>query len=55
MSLINIIKVFDCMSSVAARAAVFVFSVNARKNKHNTYKVGKSFAIDCTTRFDKKI
>jgi len=29
--------------------------VNAAKNKHNTYKVGKSFAIDCTTRFDKKI
>jgi len=29
--------------------------VNAAKNKHNTYKVGKSFEIDCTTRFDKKI
>jgi len=29
--------------------------VNAAKNKHNTYKVGKSFAIDCTTRFDNKI
>jgi len=35
-------------------APVFVISVNATKNKHSTYKVGESFAIDCTTRFDKK-
>jgi len=33
-------------------AAVFVFSVNAEKHKQNIYKVGKSFAIDCTTRFE---
>jgi len=29
--------------------------VNAAKNKNNTYKVGKSFVIDCTTRFDKNM